>query len=62
MGSDSGPLSDKVRPLAILTSETNMRLNACDAEKRTAIRTDLGVTRRFVQNSTLTIFRLMIAF
>ena len=42
MGPDSGPLSGKVRPLAILTSETNMRLNACDAEKRPAIRTDLG--------------------
>jgi transposase len=42
MGPDSGPLSGKVRPLAILTSETNMQLNACDTEKRTAIRTDLG--------------------
>jgi hypothetical protein len=43
MRPDSGPLSGKVRPLAILTLETNMRLNAYDAEKRTAIRTDLSV-------------------
>jgi len=42
MGPDSGPLSGKVRPLAILTLETSTRLNACDTEKRTAIRTDLG--------------------
>ena len=42
MGPDSGPLSGKVRPLATLTLETNMQLNACDAEKRTAIHTDLG--------------------
>ena len=42
MGPDSGPLSGKVRPLATLTSETNMRFNACDAEKRTTLHTDLG--------------------
>jgi hypothetical protein len=42
MGLDSGPLSGKVRPPTILSLETNMRFNACGADKRTAIRTDLG--------------------